>query len=363
LRNLRHLEGSASTSRALNLLAVWRRHRDEPEYAEKPFFRTPMLNRCFIVKHRYRPDERDLVQAPDASGTKIIMPFDPTDLAAGANSFFVHQRGYQQLLDEVSGDGRIDPRDAKLLDLLHRLPSLDPFLMRESLKKSGYEPARCYFDLTETDAAEMLGFVREEFLPLIGMSFGDVDGRMAPRVAKLADKVMRNTGDKDLEPLRMGLSIPRDDFEECMFCWKGFIYYKWSLNRLIPQINPVVAEIGSVVAGGEVNADEERYIKQARVRLKLALGKACGTVGSTLMIYDHAYGEMVRNGQPQAFRDFLLRAPSLFHDLGERLGVIQHILSFWRYRFPLGERSFINGDELCEILADFEASLNLDKTA
>jgi hypothetical protein len=361
LRNLRHLEACASTSRALNLLAAWRRYRDDPEYAEKPFFRSAMLNRCFIVKHRYRPDERDLVLAGGASGTKIIMPFDPGDLAAGAHSFFVHQKGYDQFLDEVSGDGRIDARDAKLLELLHRLPSLDPFLMRERLKQSGFEPAQCYFDLTEADAEAMISFVREELTPLIGMSFGNVDAQMSGRVAKLAQKLMRNTGDRDLEPLRMGLSISKDDFEEAMFCWKGFIYYKWSLNRLIPQIKPVAAEIGSAMARGEVNADEERYIEQARGRLKQALAKACATVGATLTIYDHAYGELTRNGQPQAFRDFLLRAPALFHELGERLGAIQHILSFWRYRFPAGVRQQITGDELSDILADFEVSLNFDK--
>lgn len=361
LRNLQDLEACASTSRSLNLLAVWRRYSDDPDYQARPFFQNPILNRCFIVKHRFRPDERDLVPTGGSSGTKIILPIDPTELAAGAHSFFVNQRGYQQFLEELSSDGRISETDSALLDLLDTLPSLDPFLMRERLRQRGYAPARCYFDLTDADADAMLSFVREELAPLIGMSFGNVDAQMQPRVAKLAEKLMRNTGDKELEPLRMGLGISAQDFEECMFCWKGFIYYKWSLNRLIPQVKPVASEIGAAKARGEVTADEERYIELARVRLRQALAHSCATVRVTLKVYDDAYADLTRNGQPLAFRTFLLQAPDLFHDLGERLGSIQHILSFWRYRFPEKARRQVNGEELSDILADFEASLNFDK--
>lgn len=358
LRNLAHLEACASTSRALNLLAVWRKHGDEIDYLAQPFFRSQILNRCFIVKHRFRPDELGMVPTGGASGTKIILPIDPTDLAAGAHSFFIHQKGYQQFLDELSGDGQIDEVDFQLLELMNRLPSLDPFLMRERMKKLEYEPARCYFDLTDADATAMISFVREELTPLIGMSFGHVDAQMASRVAKLAQKLMHNTGDKDLEPLRLGLGISAEDFEEAMFCWKGFIYYKWSLNRLIPDIRPVAEEIGRIVARGEATRDEEQFITGARGRLRHALGRACATVRDTLQIYDDAYAELTRNGQPAAFRDFLLRAPVLFHDLGERLGAIQHIVSFWRYRFPAGAKSNVSGEELVDILADFEVSLS-----
>jgi len=161
----------------------------------------------------------------------------------------------------------------------------------------------------------------------------------------------------------MGLGISKADFEEAMFCWKGFIYYKWSLNRLIPQVRPVAEEIGRVAARGEATRDEEQYIEAARNRLKHALGRGCATVHTTLQIYDHAYAELTKNGQPTVFRDFLLRAPSLFHDLGERLGSIQHIISFWRYRFPAGVRVNMSGEELSDILADFEVSLGNDKAA
>ena len=61
-----------------------------------------------------------------------------------------------------------------------------------------------------------------------------------------------------------------------------------------------------------------------------------------------------------AFRDFLVKSPSMFMGLGERIGGVSHIASFWRYRFPQGSILGASVEELMDILQDFEASLGLD---
>ncbi len=40
----------------------------------------------------------------------------------------------------------------------------------------------------------------------------------------------------------------------------------------------------------------------------------------TLKVYDDAFEDLIENGRPTAFRDFLLRAPEMFLSLGERVG-------------------------------------------
>src|SRR5690606_15131499 len=76
----------------------------------------------------------------------------------------------------------------------------------------------------------------------------------------------------------------------------------------------------------------------------------------TLRYYDDAYAGLTREGNPVAFRDFLLEAPAMFTRLGDQLGAVQHIVSFWRFRFnpkapPVGV------DELIDIFMDFETGL------
>jgi len=363
-RSLANLPANASTARTLNLIAVWEKCGDLPEYKTQPFFRTSVLNRSIVVKHRLRANERDAFGDARSSATKIILPIDITNLRAGARSFFIGQKNYRDVLTEVFShtDGR-NRYDEDLMTALDTLPSLDPFLMRERLKKADFRPARCYFDSTSADTGRMFQFVRKEVAPLIGMSCDDAIGSMGDMSAKLATKIMANDGAEELEPLRMGMGMDRATFDEGVFCWKGFLYYKWTLLDLLPKIRPVTAEIESIRPTGRVPEDDQVFIGTVRERLIRSINSACRTVRLTLKVYDDAYADLTINGQPKAFREFLLNAPSLFYELGERLGAIQHIISFWRYRFPESSRPKVNVDELLDLLGDFEMSLNFEKLA
>lgn len=362
VRSLAVLQSAASTARVLNLITVWRRHGETDGFRTHPFFHNPILNRSIIVKHRLRAHERQDMPNNRATATKVILPIDPTELRLGARSFFVGQRGYDSMLAEIAVGHKSDRRDAELLEILDKLPSLDPFLMRERLKKLGYAPDRCYFDLSEADAARMFNFVRTELAPLIGVTFEDVQTTLNEKTAILAEKVMANAGDAELEPLRKGMGMTKPDFDEGVFCWKGFIYYKWTLSDLLPQVRPVMSEIEKIKGSGQVDFEDKIYIEAARERLGEAIGKACDVVRRTLSIYDKAYADLTRNGQPQAFREFLLKAPTLFYELGERLGSVHHIVSFWRFRFPEGTRVRMTGEDLVELLSDFEMSLAFENS-
>jgi hypothetical protein len=129
---------------------------------------------------------------------------------------------------------------------------------------------------------------------------------------------------------------------------------------MLPQVRPVSGEIAAIRPTGPVDADERHFILTSRARLARNIAQACDTVRLTLKVYEDAYVDLTRNGQPQAFREFLLKAPSLFYELGERLGAVQHIISFWRFRFPEGSRQRINAEELYDLLADFEFSLSFE---
>ena len=345
----------------MNLYDIWKRHGGEEGYRARPFFNSPPLNHSIVVKHRLRGHERDDFDDGRVAATKVILPIDLTDLRAGARSFFVGQRGYRDVMDElVAVNGVIDPHDSNLLELLEGLPSLDPFLMRERMKGANFHPDRCYFDLTDADSTRMFHFVRQEVAPLIGISFDNMDAKLNENTAKLANKILANASDDELRPLRQGMGMGKPEFEEGIFCWKGFIYYKWTLTELLPKVRPTITEIAAISPAGQTDDDDKAYILAARERLVRGVAKACETVRMTLKVYDDSYADLTRNGRPQSFREFLLSAPNLFYELGERLGAIHHIVSFWRFRFPNGGLKRIGAEELVDLLADFETSLNFD---
>ena len=223
--------------------------------------------------------------------------------------------------------------------------------------------SRCYFDLSDADAKAMFEVVREELRPLLSLSFDDLDARIDEKTAQLAEKILENASAAELEPLRLGLGMTPQEFSEGIFCWKGFIYYKWRLNGLMANVAPVAAEILRVNTTDPMSFDQKGYIEGARDRLDKSIGQVCRIVKQTLNIYDAAYRDLTVNGNPLAFKEFLLKAPKMFNELGERLGAVDHILSFWRYRFPLGASAKVTTEELHELFVDFENSLSFKAVA
>jgi hypothetical protein len=358
-RSLAHLEKSASTARVLNLWAIKRRKGADPEHKAKPLFRNNALNSSIILKHRLRGNEPDLFVAPRSSATKILIPIESNDLRLGARYVFIGQRGFRDALHHTFGvDLDEDSADHRILRILDEAPTLDPFLVREQLRRSGFEPARCYFDLSDADARRMFSFAQGEIGLLVRLSMGA--GELGEEQgAKLTQKILANTADADLDPLRRTLQLDALQFQEGVFCWKAFLYYKWQLSDLLPRVNRVLKQIQTARPQGPMSDDTKIYLSSATERLPRALMSACRDVRMTLEIYDVAYRNLTEQSEPLAFRDFLLKAPALFNDLGEKLGAIEHIVSFWRFRFPSDNAARIAPDALADLFKDFEGGLGI----
>lgn len=355
IRNLARLQESASTARVLNLMAVWRAHRADADWAAAPLFQNPHLNRALIIKHRIRRNESDLFVRRRQVATKVVMPIDVDDLRLGGRYVFVDQANFTPLMAEVFGDS-MPERDIETLRLLDRLPSLDPFLLREQLSRSGRSPARVYFELTEADRKRMFAFAQAEIAPLVAMSMGS-DDRTADHAAVLVGKILSNADGEEMEPLRLTLRLAKEEYAEGVFCWKGFLYYKWSLAEITAAVGAVAAEIAAVKPVGPQDDEIRVYLGRSRQVLGAKITRALASVAATLKVYDDAYAHLTENGRPHAFREFLLDAPYLFTRLGDQVGALQHIVSFWRYRFSPGAGA-VSVEELIDIFMDFEGSLS-----
>lgn len=357
-RSLEHLRKSAATSRVLNLWQIYQKEGGKVEYEQNPFFKNSLLNRSIVLKHRIRGGEADLFDYPAQTGTKILLPIAEHELRYGARFLFVGQRNFEEVAAEAFGeDLQIGARDRTVLDLIASLPSLDPFLMRESLKTNGFTPAACYFSVSEGDLERMFASARAELEPLVQMSFGS-GGASVVKAAALLSKILSDANSSELDPLRRVMNMSPQEFREGVFCWKAFLYYKWQLRDLLPRIKTVLEDIAVVRPSGPVDHEDKVYIGRIKGDLRGWIFSAVGSVTDTLGVYDKAYVAMTEESDPAYFREFLLRAPEMFNTLGERLSAIEHVASFWRFRFPSRQMQRVGVDELVDIFMDFEASLS-----
>jgi len=321
MRNLAHLNVTASSHRVLNLSKIWLHNQDNEDYAARPMFENSGLNRAIILKHTLRMDERHLFGPGRTTVTKIILPFDARDLTLGGRSFFFRQMRFEELMSSYLGIDDIHRnRDVDILRCFDNLPSLDPFLVREHLLRMNHRPSGCYFQISAADLKSMGAFTAREIDHLVNAAFGV---KQKSGAAKLGTKILSDRLDKELAPLREALGMTEEQFATGISSWRGFLYYKWAYVELQDGIREVLG-------------------------------------GLSLDAYDEVYRAMDEDRNPEPFRQFLLRGSRLFLDLGDRLGTLNHIVSFWRFRMKrvLANNSKpLESSEYADILIDFEASL------
>jgi hypothetical protein len=344
------LEG-ASTSRVLNLRQIARTHAEDPEHGQKPLFLSPAVNRAFVFKHRIRPDENYLFGYSRAAGTKLIIPFDPNDLRAGGRSIFIDQRGFLKTLREAGNytDEKLE-RDITVLRLLDAIPSLDPFLLREHLRNHEIDVAPCYFAISEGDQEKMRAFAESELSRLVQLASGsNADGA----TGRMVTAMLSGQANEKLEPLRMTLDLSVPDFREGAFSWRGFLYYKWAMQNFWPDVMGTLREIKAIAPHGAVTGQQNAMLAGLKKTIIEMVRDNSGHISKVLDVYDDSFAGLVASGAPKTFREFLLSAPYMFLELGEKMGAISHIVSFWRYRFPADKPGVIDAEELGTILQDF----------
>lgn len=362
-RKLSRLQDSAASSRVLNLLATWQRNGPSSQFSERPLLENKILNRSIILKHHLRPDERSLFKGPRVSATKIIIPIDAADLKAGGYSIFIGEALFEPLLQRIVGSklGR-SARDREVLKILDALPSFDPFLLREALAKKGIDVAPCYFELSAADSKALRTFAANEVSGLVDLSFADKTS-LSALSERLVNKILATKQDQQLEPLRLTMKLSPSEFEEGLFCWKGFLYYKWAQDSILSQVQDLISGILNIKTSDRLKSDIRDDVKISKLTLRKAVINALEQIEKIMNIYDQAYSELVTKGNPKSFREFLLTAPNLFQQLGGQLAVVNHMCHFWAYRFHgRYANPQITGVELMDLFNDFQQGLSLSGT-
>lgn len=363
-RSIRNLKGisDASTNRVLNLAAITKA-RSELEAKEnpQPFFESPVINSSIILKHRLRADETYLFPHYRPTATKIIVPFDINDLNVGGRSLFVGQRGFVEALRDIGnyGDKFNLKRDLEVFRLLDAIPSLDPFLLREYLRSNDIKIDDFYFEISDADQARMYAFASIEVRRLIRLATREQKRSNDASISKLVGALLTSEIDETLDPLQHTLRLAGDEFREGIFSWRGFLYYKWCMHDFWPEVVSVLREIKAMRPSGAADQEQLQFLTAAKKSIADAVRASTEEVRRVLKIYDDAYEDLIERSDPRSFRQFLLGAPALFLELGEKMGAMSHISSFWRYRFPRGSMKTANVDELITILQDFSAGFDL----
>ncbi len=351
--SLANLSRSCSTDRVLNLSLVYRNHRDTEEFRENPLFRNPRLNKSIFLKHTLRAHERELQTDKRMTVTKAILPFDTGELALGGFSCFLNEPELEKVIVSLFGGDMNSPqfqRDFSILRILDQLPTFDPFLLRERLRRDGIVVSRCYFDLTEADANRMRDFVQSEVGKIVKLALtGDIN--LIEQTTNMTQKLMTDETAASLDPLRQVLLLTGEEWRDGVFAWKGFLYYSWNIVATTKFMPVLQRELLEAKVKGATKA-EAHEIDGSRRRISCCLSYLHGVTTDGVDLYRAAYRDLLE-GKPSSFRNFLKDAPAKFMEVGEAFGMIMHIQSFWNFRFK-NRTSMLTAEEALEIFRDFD---------
>lgn len=326
--SLEALIGSTSSDRLLNLAAIRRLHSARPDYLRAPLFEDSVLNAALLFKHRVRPSDDYLFETPRRLATKVILPLSIHDLSLGGYSVFVGERDWIKKLQSCLSRLPEPSRDLEVLQTMDASPSLDPFLIRERLSREGFNVSECYFDLVPADVERMRKFVAAEIKALIRLALGggSVDDHAT---AKLVEAMLTDGDDARLELLSHALKMNALEFRDGLFAWRGFMYYKLQYSRIIAETIEFVNSVSTMKLTGAASKETVSTIAETRKNVIKHMRQVHRLISVAINDYNDAYESLTREGEVSAFREFLLNAPSQFVTLGEAMGVLTHISTFW----------------------------------
>jgi hypothetical protein len=297
------------------------------------------LNKTVVIKVVEPTASREKLppgrQVQRAIKTKIHFSYDDEDITKGGASVLYDHPDRTQALAELGGLDRGNApdafkRDMDILDAMAKLPSLDPFLLKDRLMAYVDEVDPAYFAISPAEWQRIAQRIRAKIRPMVLMAAG-TGSDVEAKVQVLLDKLWESKSLEEFGPFFKALNLPVDKTAEIMQAWKGITFYELEYGALAPKVQDFgrwfkdgskpIDPMNKATAG-----DLERLHDSLRNKLKQNLAD----IGQILREYQDSYDELfIRRQGAQKFGQFLGASSRNFNNLGGALNEVSHAILVW----------------------------------
>ena len=157
---------------------------------------------------------------------------------------------------------------------------------------------------------------------------------MSDAKAKRLSELILSEGDSpELAPLRLAMRMEGPQFAQAMFCWKAVLYYRWRSRSLGPEMKLTRRSMASIDAS-RFDVETGVFVRNAVMQLENLTTDCERRIAEMFRIYDEVFDALTEQRTPEPFRRFLVDGPKMFSRLGERMGRLEQLVSFWQHQFP-----------------------------
>jgi hypothetical protein len=297
------------------------------------FFRHTGLNHVVVIKHSVLPSERRSRRDPPV-GTKLFFPFNERDPTEGGSTIFLHDRHLETALFERCGLSRNADKEAfdddlRLLRVLARLPTLDPFLLRDVLEAELIPANDRYLDISDEHWTEIQGLIQQRFVPIVRAAYPEAKSSRA-KAKRLIEKLWEAKDEEALAPIIVTFGLPTDGALDILYSWKVITFYSYQYQRLRPSLLDLAQWLKETEAmanfAGSLRGPMMRLHRSVRNELRIQWHR----IEAILADYEDGYDKMfVKKTETGPFLVFLRNCRATFWEIGDALGKLDHVVYCW----------------------------------
>jgi len=280
------------------------------------------------------PAERRSRRDPPV-GTKLFFPFNERNPAEGGSTIFLHDRQLESALNEKCGVNRLADKEAfeedlRLLRLLARLPTLDPFLLRDVVEAEGIPVNDRYLDITNDHWTEIQGLIQQRFVPIVRAAFPDAKSSRT-KAKRLIEKLWEAKDEEALAPIIRTFGLPEEGALDILYSWKVITFYAYQYQRLRPSLLELAQWLKdgdplAAISTGSPRGMTARLNQSVRSELRIQWHR----IESILADYEDGYDKMfVKKTETGPFLAFLRNCRATFWEIGDALGKIDQAVVCW----------------------------------
>jgi len=324
----------SGSSRVFDCNRITRKLHELNGARENLFFRNPQLNNVIIIKHSVPSVDRRSRRAPPV-GTKLYFAFNENDPYRGGSTIFLHNEQLEAALRDKCGVSRENNKqaveeDIVLLRALGRLPTLDPFLMRDVLASEQLAVNPAYLEISGEEWKEIELYIQDHFTPLVRAALPGL-AASHEQANRLAEKMWEAKDLKALQPLVIALRLPEATALEIFYAWKVITFYAFQYARLKPKLLEMAQWLKASEVLPQLTPHDMRLrIEGSHQTVREQIRQPWRVIETTLATYESSYTKMFKDkGDAGPFLSFIGNASETFWLLGDALGKLDHALFCW----------------------------------
>jgi hypothetical protein len=314
---------------------IERKIKSDPDFDIKKslLFRNMGLNRAVYIKRPFENHQRLSVRRSTMGcfETKLYFPFEDALFRGGQTVNFSDSQFYSVVHNLRPSDDQFSAEeiasDQHRLKIIEKLPSLDPFLLKEKFRQEGIDVDDDYFTVTREVWLEIRKFVMSKFKPMIMFAYPDKEPSKE-QINNLTNLLWESKDNPDIEIMMQALGISKQRIPDVLYAWKALIYYEYlyiEYNNQSKELLKWLEQLSSQL--GYISSET----KERREKINQKLSDNISSFMPVLQESKSAYDELFvhkRNAQP--FVAFLGDCQKHFFNISSSLGQVIIMLQIWQ---------------------------------